>query len=103
MYFHITIIFGVLLIILQNCLAVPVEQRQNHPFPLTKADAKKAGFSDEEWDSPSEEWAEAREKNGGNRDIKSWPGSGTATRILHTLGLLIMMIYAKEANMLRIC
>jgi uncharacterized protein YkwD len=82
MYFHHSIIFGVLLIILQNCLAVPVEQRQNRPLPLTKADAKKEGLSDEEWDSPNEEWAEAREKNGGNRDIKSWPGSGITNRII---------------------
>lgn len=49
---------------------------------LTKPDAKKRHFKDEEWDSPDEEWAEAREKNGGNTDIKSWPGSGDKLRMI---------------------
>ena len=49
---------------------------------LTKEAAKKRHFKDEEWDSPDEEWAEAREENGGNKDIKSWPGSGDKLRMI---------------------
>ena len=46
-------------------------------LPLTKAVAMKRGFEEKQWENPDEEWAAAREDNGGNKDIKSWHLFGT--------------------------
>ena len=81
-----TVVFLIFAItVIQSCVAVPISQRSkggDESIPLTRADAKKAGKTDKEWDNPDEEWAAARENNGGDRDIEKWSGKGAGDRII---------------------